>query len=944
MSWQFSIVLRARLVAIVLAAACLLSSTPTWAAVFNVTNTNDDPVSAYNGTDTGSLEYALIYARNGDTITIAPGLGTITLTNTAPIIFYGITINGNGNTIDGNNQFRPFFVDAPGQNVSINNLNIVNGRALGGGGASGTTDGGGGGSGGGLGAGGALFVSQGNVTISGVSLSSNSAIGGQGGNAGSDSIDLGGGGGGGLGGTGGGGHFVGNGGGGFSGSGSSSSGQSGSGGGGVGAAGLSVFSGPLPANITGSAISGRGGGVGAATSGAPGAGGGGNGNGNSVSGGGGGSPNSPGADGADMGGGAGGRFGGGGGSFTGIPGNGGDYGGGGGAGNATTAAGGSGGFGGGGGGGGLSSNAAGNGGFGGGGGGRSSHGNDSSASSLAGGSGGAFAGGGGTAFVYSGAGGPGSSGGGGGAALGGAVFVRAGANLTVADSSVASVGTLQGGPGGGNAIGAAALSPGATGQSAGTAYFLAGNTTFSVSSGRNETIAGTIADITRDPTYAFEPTADGFAPAMLIKTGAGTLTLAAEYQCGGGILVSAGTLAVTNTGNLGVGTVTVKNAALAVASDSAFGPGDVVLNGATLLYTTTTSTNRSLDLSAASTLRTALGTTLTLDGTTVSGGFLRGSLVAANGTTLNANTTFSSTILTAQSNTSLENFTNGGTLNATGTHVTWDGGTNTSSGVVNVASGATFGAVDLTSNGVINIASSGTLTSQNTLVLGGGSRTTITGGGLSVSGGSTVELNGGLLVNNGTITGTTNVNFGGLAQGAGVYGPVNVTTGGVFHPGNSPGNVTTGNTTWGAGGEYEFDINNASGAAGPNWSHWSVNGALSITSGSTANSKFIIDVNSLDATDAPGLAQNFNPLQNYTWEIASATGGVSSFDPSHFSIDASGFLNPTNGSFTLTSNGSTVELNYVAAVPEPAAGVLIGIGAMVGVVAATGRRRGCALC
>jgi PEP-CTERM motif-containing protein len=51
-------------------------------------------------------------------------------------------------------------------------------------------------------------------------------------------------------------------------------------------------------------------------------------------------------------------------------------------------------------------------------------------------------------------------------------------------------------------------------------------------------------------------------------------------------------------------------------------------------------------------------------------------------------------------------------------------------------------------------------------------------------------LNGGLLVNNGTITGTTDVNYGSLAKGTGVYGVVNVNQGGMYAPGNSPGIVT----------------------------------------------------------------------------------------------------------------------------------------------------------
>ncbi len=58
---------------------------------------------------------------------------------------------------------------------------------------------------------------------------------------------------------------------------------------------------------------------------------------------------------------------------------------------------------------------------------------------------------------------------------------------------------------------------------------------------------------------------------------------------------------------------------------------------------------------------------------------------------------------------------------------------------------------------------------------------------INLFGGTTLELNGALLVNNGTITGTVNVNYGSLAKGTGTYDVVNVNEGGVYSPGNSPG-------------------------------------------------------------------------------------------------------------------------------------------------------------
>jgi len=133
------------------------------AADILVTNTSDG--------GTGSLRAAIILANAtpGSTITFSVG-GTITLTSELPVITGAVTINGNGNspTISGNNTYRVLFVDAPSASaVQISNLTIANGQATGGSGAAA--------GGGGMGAGGAIFAMSGNVTLTNVGLSGNTA-------------------------------------------------------------------------------------------------------------------------------------------------------------------------------------------------------------------------------------------------------------------------------------------------------------------------------------------------------------------------------------------------------------------------------------------------------------------------------------------------------------------------------------------------------------------------------------------------------------------------------------------------------------------------------------------------------------------------------------------------------------------------------------------------
>ena len=132
------------------------------------------------------------------------------------------------------------------------------------------------------------------------------------------------------------------------------------------------------------------------------------------------------------------------------------------------------------------------------------------------------------------------------------------------------------------------------------------------------------------------------------------------------------------------------------------------------------------------------------------------------------------------------NVTNGGRLTSN-EFLFFDGGVNTTSGHIIV--NQLFSTRDFTNNGQITVNAGGSLShSLGNLASGGGSRTTVNAGGIiNLLLGSELELNGALLVNDGTINGTTNVNYGSLAKGTGVYGVVNVNTGGVYAPGNSPG-------------------------------------------------------------------------------------------------------------------------------------------------------------
>ncbi len=275
---------------------------------------------------------------------------------------------------------------------------------------------------------------------------------------------------------------------------------------------------------------------------------------------------------------------------------------------------------------------------------------------------------------------------------------------------------------------------------------------------------------------------------------------------------------------------------------------------------------------------------------------------------------------------------NAGTVvNAAGQVLTWNQGGNTV-GTLTVA-GSTF-ASGFSSGGVVQVLPGGTLQHGGAdLLLGGGSRTAIgsattAGGTLRALPGTAVQLNGGLLVNNGALEGALVVNFGGLAKGAGSFGPVTVNDGGRFSPGNSPGTANTGAARWGAGGAYVVELAAAAGSAGVDWDLWAVDGALDIAAGSTANSRFTISVVSLGDGLAPGPLAGFDPLQSWSWTIARASGGVQGFDPNGLALDTGGFASFTaGGSFALALEGSELQLVF-APVPEPGTALLFALGAM----------------
>ncbi len=273
----------------------------------------------------------------------------------------------------------------------------------------------------------------------------------------------------------------------------------------------------------------------------------------------------------------------------------------------------------------------------------------------------------------------------------------------------------------------------------------------------------------------------------LNKIGAGTLTLAASNTYTGATTVSGGTLVVFYD---------MPSSSFTAAS------------GGVLQFLETT-----LNLGSRY-VQALAGGSVVYENASINGGFLRGpgdhTFAAGFNYSLNGTTINNGAVIQQSGSAAFTNVSNAGQISDnSGAVLTLQGASNATSGVISVSSSATLNISEWYNDGVITINSGGLLNnSVSRLVSGGGSRITVNSGGTlnadSNSEGVTLDLDGALLVNNGIVTGTTNVYYGATAQGSGTFGLINVYEGGtlLISPSASPiapAAVVSGGSVAGAG-------------------------------------------------------------------------------------------------------------------------------------------------
>jgi hypothetical protein len=350
---------------------------------------------------------------------------------------------------------------------------------------------------------------------------------------------------------------------------------------------------------------------------------------------------------------------------------------------------------------------------------------------------------------------------------------------------------------------------------------------------------------------------------------------------------------------------TITNAGIIIGNGSIPNP-----SGTVTLQNGATDTNSSGTLNGVTYAGTGVARFIRGDGSAIQTG--EGNDVINNSGTITGNT---GRAINMEGGNDILNI-QGGAASITGSI---DGGTGTNTMNITLGAGNTF-------------SYSGTIINFNTSVQSG----TFNYTGASTLGGNVTVDGGTFKSNGGTVTGTVTVNSG-TVSGTNLSGvALSIGAGATLSPGNSPGTLSTGSETWAGGGSYLWEINRLladGGAQGadPGWDFADITGSLTITANS--GNKFNINLDSL------ALLSSWDNSQSYSFNLATASGGIFGFDASDFLINTSAFDDLHSlgvGHFYVEQDGNSLELNFTP-VPEPAT---IGIGIALMGVAFIRRRRG----
>lgn len=413
---------------------------------------------------------------------------------------------------------------------------------------------------------------------------------------------------------------------------------------------------------------------------------------------------------------------------------------------------------------------------------------------------------------------------------------------------------------------------------------LAGGTLYHWTSANNITfgLAG-LMNVTSQSAIKFGTTNTSHFNIQSAITGSGLLGIQA-WQAGAGSTVTVGGNNSNFSGGFNMGQwtdqATMSNVTLKVNHANALGTGIL-----TMTYGTVDLNNFNPVVSA-------------LNGSNASGNFVQnnatGTSILTVGDSQNRNSSYAGVLKDGGTGKVLA-------LTKAGSGTLTLSGTNTYSGATNI------------NQGTLAVTGSGAINSTSSVTVAAGARLNYNS---SVALSKGVTLNGSGADNRAVLGGS---------------GPIGVAitldnVGDVLSPGNSPGTQEyTVGQVWNSF-SYDWEVNDFSDVtgltAGSDFDQIAITGALSLTGGAGS---YILNVLSLTSGNVSGEAPNFSEI-NRSWNIITATGGITGFNAANWTINTSGFANPEQGTWSLVQDGNNLQLVYV---PEPSTFLLLGLAGLV---------------
>ncbi len=245
-----------------------------------------------------------------------------------------------------------------------------------------------------------------------------------------------------------------------------------------------------------------------------------------------------------------------------------------------------------------------------------------------------------------------------------------------------------------------------------------------------------------------------------------------------------------------------------------------------------------------------------------------------------------------------------------------------------ITTGSIITSIDSTTQITMNNNASSNNTSANLAFvagggLGAGGAVTVNGGTLLIGTTGSVNSNSMITINTGghfkynsstALTAPLTIN-GGKVSGSGTLN-VDLALNNIadtLSPGNSAGPMPLGTSQNWSALTYEWEINDwTGGVAATDFDQITIAGSLTLNN----SNLYAFDVLSLlpDNT-TPGAVSNFGE-SNQSWIVLTTSGGITGFNASNWTVDATGFTNAETGAFTLNQVGDNLVLSY-GVIPEP---------------------------